>query len=72
VNGIVHPYTKDLYERDDATDRVRVTRYDGTIGFFASDGHWLDGAKFEADLHLCEWIMAPRNVHRLADNPAAH
>jgi len=70
VNGIVHPYSKDLYERND--DRVRITRADGTVGFYADDGHWLAGEKFEADLHLCGWIMAPRNVHRLVDNPASH
>lgn len=72
MNGIVHPYSKDLYERDDDAGRVRVTRTDGSIGFFAPDGRWLAGEKFEADLHLCGWMMSPRNVHRLAVNPASH
>ena len=72
MNGIAHPYAKDLYERDEVAERVRVTRRDGSVGFFACDGHWLEGDKFEADLHLCEWIMAPRNVHRLAVNTAPH
>lgn len=72
MNGIVHPYSKDLYERDDDAGGVRVTRTDGAIGFFAADGRWLAGEKFEADLHLCGWIMSPRNVHRLAVNPASH
>lgn len=66
MNGIVHPYSKDLYERDDTALRVRVTRTDGTVGFYAADGRWLEGAKFDADRHLCGWIMAPRNAHRLA------
>lgn len=72
MNGIVHPYSKDLYERDETEGRVRITRTDGSIGFFAADGHWLAGEKFDADLHLCGWIMSPRNVHRLVVNPASH
>ncbi|CAA0129936.1 Uncharacterised protein [Mycolicibacterium vanbaalenii] len=69
MNGIVHPYSNDLYERDE--DRVRITRADGGVGFYAADGHWLAGDKFDADLHLCGWIMAPRNAHRLVTNPAS-
>jgi hypothetical protein len=72
VNGIVHPYSKDLYERDDTDDRVRITRKDGAVGFFARNGRWLAGEKFDADIHLCAWIMAPRNAHRLAANPPSH
>jgi hypothetical protein len=72
MNGIVHPYSKDLYERVDAEDRVKVTRNDGEIGYFAADGCWLDGARFEADKHLCGWIMSPRHAHRLVADPASH
>ncbi|MBD0859805.1 hypothetical protein IA539_01050 [Gordonia sp. zg691] len=72
MNGIVHPYSKDLYERDESADRVKITRPDGSIGYYASNGQWLDGEKFDADLHLCNWIMAPRNAHRLVANPASH
>lgn len=72
MNGIVHPYSKALYERDEAGDRVRVTRRDGSVGYYAADGHWLAGAKFEADLHLCGWIMSPRSAHRLATTPVSH
>ena len=72
MNGIVHPYSKDLYERDEAEKRVRITRTDGAVGFFAADGRWLEGDKFEADLHLCQWVMAPRNPHRLVVNTASH
>ncbi len=72
MNGILHPYSKELYERDDDHDRVRVTRADGTVGFYAADGRWLAGERFEADRHLCGWIMSPRGVHRLTPNPASH
>jgi hypothetical protein len=73
VNGITHPYSKDVYERDDAADgtpRVRVTLRNGLVGWFDHNGRWLDGEKFEADLHLCGWIAAPRGAHRL--NTASH
>jgi hypothetical protein len=72
MNGITHPYSNDVYERDDTDElvRVRVTRRDGSIGWFASDGRWLEGERFDADLHLCGWISAPRGVHRM--NPASH
>lgn len=66
MNGIVHPYSKDLYERDDDDVRVRVTRADGVVGFYAADGRWLAGERFDADRHLCGWIMSPRSAHRLA------
>lgn len=72
MNGIVHPYSGDLYERDETDERVRITRADGSIGYYAADGRWLDGEKFDADLHLCGWIMAPRNTHRLVADPASH
>jgi len=72
VNGIVHPYSRDIYERDGAGDRVQITRSDGSVGYYAGNGQWLEGSKFEADLHLCGWIMSPRNVHRLVANPASH
>ncbi|MDX6231820.1 MAG: hypothetical protein QOH68_788 [Nocardioidaceae bacterium] len=70
MNGIIHPYSKELYELDDDGVRVRVTRRDGTVGWFGADGRWLDGARFDADLHLCGWITSPRGVHRM--NTASH
>ncbi|WP_216892245.1 hypothetical protein [Nocardia alni] len=72
MNGINHPYSKDLYERDEAEDRVKITRQNGEVGYFAADGRWLEGARFEADLHLCGWIMSPRHAHRLAAKPASN
>lgn len=70
VNGIRHPYSGDLYEVDG--DRVKVTTVSDEIGFFASDGRWLSGAKLDADMHLCGWLMAPRNAHRLVATPPSH
>jgi hypothetical protein len=65
VHGVRHPYTRDLYELDDQ-GRVQVTSRDGSrVGYFSSDGRWLAGEKFEADPHLCGWVSAPRNQHRL-------
>jgi hypothetical protein len=72
MNGIVHPYSKDLYERDEDGGRVRITRPDGVLGYYADNGRWLEGAKFDADRHLCGWIMSPRNAHRLSAAPVSH
>lgn len=63
MNGITHPYSKDFYERDG--EQVKVTRRDGAVGWFAADGRWLEGERFDADLHLCCWIAAPRAAHRM-------
>lgn len=65
MHGVRHPYSRDLYELDEH-GRVRVTSADRTrVGYFASDGRWLDGARFDADAHLCGWVSAPRNQHRI-------
>ena len=68
MHGIVHPYSRALYESEDGM--VKVTTADGHVGYFAQDGHWLEGEKFDADLHLCGWVGGPRGVHRL--NTASH
>lgn len=72
MNGIRHPYSRDLYELDDDGSRVRVTRRDGAVGYYAADGRWLEGERFDADLHLCGWLMSPRGVHRMAPPPPSH
>jgi hypothetical protein len=68
MNGVLHPFTKALYEVD--TDgNVRVSS-DGKWGRFASTGRWLDGELREADPQLCGWVAGPQVVsHRLADAP---
>jgi hypothetical protein len=66
MHGLTHPYSRDYYEIDESGG-VKVTSRDGSrVGFFAADGHWLDGDRFEADPHLCGWVSAPRKVHRAA------
>lgn len=70
MNGIRHPYSGDLYEVDEG--RVKVTTAADEVGYFASDGRWLEGARLDADLHLCGWLMSPRNAHRLVTAPASH
>lgn len=64
AGGIRHPYSRDLYEAEGG--RVRITRKDGEVGYYSSAGKWLEGAKFDADPHLCGWVSAPRNAHRIA------
>ncbi|MFD2396605.1 hypothetical protein ACFSVJ_06855 [Prauserella oleivorans] len=38
---------------------MRVTLRSGEVGYYGADGRWLDGAKFDADPHLCGWVSAP-------------
>lgn len=59
--GIVHPFTKALYEQD-GHGNVRVTR-DGQVGVFTPEGAWLEGELFEADPHLCGWVGGPKLAH---------
>jgi hypothetical protein len=70
VHGVRHPYSRALYEPA-GVDRVEVTTRDGRIGFYAPDGHWLEGEKFDVDPHLCGWVCSPRSVHRMV-NTASH
>jgi hypothetical protein len=67
--GILHPFTRALYERIDA-QRVRVT-LGGKSGVFAPDGRWLEGALKEADPQLCGWLGGPRMVHHRLLVPAS-
>ena len=61
TGGVLHPFTRALYERiDDA--RVRVT-LDGKSGVFRRDGSWLEGELREADPQLCGWLGGPKLVH---------
>lgn len=69
MQGVRHPYSRALYELDEQ-GRVQVTTRDGKIGFFAADGRWLAGDRLDADPHLCGWVSAPRNRHRI--NTASH
>jgi hypothetical protein len=59
--GIVHPFTRALYEQD-GHGHVRVTR-DGKVGVFTSEGTWVEGEVYEADPHLCGWVGGPKLAH---------
>ncbi|NKQ54263.1 hypothetical protein HFP15_15350 [Amycolatopsis sp. K13G38] len=69
AGGVRSPFSGVLYELAEP-GRVRVTRRDGEIGYYTPQGRWLDGAKFDADPHLCGWVSSPRNSHRI--NTASH
>ncbi|MDG2028984.1 MAG: hypothetical protein P8J50_17945 [Acidimicrobiales bacterium] len=62
-NGLHHPFTRALYQRDDDHDgMVRVTDGD-RWGRFTSDGRWVEGDIREADPQLCGWVAGPKMVH---------
>lgn len=67
VHGVRHPYSKALYEQV-GESRVQVTMPDGRIGYYAADGRWLDGEKFDVSPQLCLWVCAPRATHRMVDS----
>jgi hypothetical protein len=60
-SGVLHPFTRALYERIDA-QHVRVTLGD-KVGVFGPDGRWIEGELREADPQLCGWLGGPRMVH---------
>lgn len=69
MNGIVHPFTKALYERD-SDGNIRVTD-DGRVGTFTVKGKWISGELKECDPQLCGWIGGPQVAnHRLARQSA--
>ncbi len=68
--GVVHPFSKALYEQDgESTGIVKVTTTDGNVGRFRQDGSWIDGASFDVDPQLCNWVGGPRAKHRLSSEP---
>jgi hypothetical protein len=69
VNGIVHPFTRALYEQDGAGNIV-VTDGDRR-GVFGVDGHWISGELRECDPQLCGWVGGPKaDNHRMTPSPA--
>ena len=59
--GILHPFSKALYEQD-GHGNVRVTDGD-RIGLFQADGAWIEGDLYECDPQLCDWIAGPKVTH---------
>jgi hypothetical protein len=65
VLGLVHPFSKALYEQD-GDGNVRVT-LGSSAGRFTAEGVWIDGDVFEADPQFCGWVGGPKVAHhRLA------
>lgn len=67
MRGMQHPLSRAIYELCD--EGVQVTTTDGRVGVFDSTGHWLSGAKFAVDKHMCEWIGdGPREAEDVSNN----
>jgi hypothetical protein len=67
MRGIVHPFTKALYEVD-ADGNIRVTNGD-RVGTFDTHGRWIAGELRECDPQLCGWVGGPQVAnHRLAES----
>jgi hypothetical protein len=58
VKGLLHPFTRALYEQDGAGN-VRVTHH-GLTGIFSPDGRWLNGELRECDPQLAGWVAGPQ------------
>lgn len=58
MKGIVHPFSKALYEQD-GEGRIRVTDGD-RVGVFDTTGRWISGELRECDPQLCGWVGGPQ------------
>jgi hypothetical protein len=66
--GIVHPFSKALYEQD-GKGNIRVSK-DGKWGLFRVNGQHIDGEIRECDPQLCGWVGGPQVVnHRVSAAP---
>jgi hypothetical protein len=67
MNGIVHPFSKALYEKD-GNGNILVT--DGErVGVFTPGGVWLSGELRECDPQLCGWVGGPQVAHHRLSRP---
>lgn len=68
MRGIVHPFSKALYEQD-GNGNIKVS-IDGQWGIFTTGGRHLDGEIRECDPQLCGWVGGPQVVnHRVNIEP---
>jgi hypothetical protein len=68
MRGIVHPFTRALYELD--LDGNIVVTKDGVSGTFTRDGRHLRGELRECDPQLCGWVGGPQIAnHRVSKAP---
>ena len=66
--GVMHPFSKAIYEVDES-GAVLITLKDGRVGRYRRDGSWLDGAVFDVDPQMCNWVGGVRAQHRLQSEP---
>ena len=69
MQGIRHPFTKALYERD-GNGNILVTDGDRS-GVFTDEGRWLSGELRECDPQLCGWVAGPQMVNHRVNEGAA-
>jgi hypothetical protein len=70
VNGIIHPFTKALYEVDD-DGNIRVTSGE-RVGVFDINGKWIAGELRECDPQLCGWVGGPQIANHRLSKQSAH
>ncbi len=64
--GIVHPFTKALYERH-GDGLIKVTDGDKS-GIFTHEGEWIEGELRCCDPQLCGWVAGPIVAnHRMSE-----
>ena len=68
MNGVIHPFSKALYEQD-GEGNVLVKQTDGRTGRYRRDGSFIDGEQFDVDPQLCGWVGGPKAQHRLQSEP---
>ena len=66
--GVMHPFSKAVYEIDES-GAVAITTKDGRTGRYRRDGSWLGGEVFDVDPQLCNWVGGARAQHRLQSDP---
>ncbi|CAB4874437.1 MAG: hypothetical protein F2780_06020 [Actinobacteria bacterium] len=65
MHGIIHPFSKALYEQDGA-GHIKVS-LDGKWGLFNIDGSYIEGEIRGCDPQLCGWVGGPQIAnHRVA------
>ena len=65
MQGLYHPFTKALYERD-GNGNILVTDGDRR-GLFTGEGEWIEGDLRECDPQLCGWVAGPQVAnHRVS------
>lgn len=58
MHGIIHPFSKALYEQDGA-GHIKVS-FEDKWGLFNIDGSYIEGDIRECDPQLCGWVGGPQ------------